>query len=73
MASSHPNGVTDGKGQRNPDRGSETHFVVEFPQKYDAKSIYQDEEFADVSIKGKIQRIRIHDYQIMFAHPGLYE
>ena len=48
-------------------------FKVTFPQKHEPKSTQQDEEFAEVDIGKKKQRIRIHDYSIMYAQPGLYE
>ena len=65
----HPNGVSD----HSPSIGSETPFVVTFPQKYDSKSLQQDEEYAEVHIAGKKQIVRIHDYNTMYAQPGLYE
>ena len=48
-------------------------FRVTFPQKHDPKSLQQDEEYAEVNIGKKKQRIRIHDYNTMYAQPGLYE
>ena len=52
---------------------SDTPFVVTFPQKQDSKSLQQDEEYAEVHTGEKKQRVRIHDYNTMYAQPGLYE
>lgn len=48
-------------------------FTVTFPQKNDLKPLQQDEEYAEVQIGKKRQKIRIHDYNSMYARPGLYE
>lgn len=48
-------------------------FRVTFPQKHDPKSLQQDEEYAEVDNGKEKQQIRIHDYNTMYAHPGLYE
>ncbi len=66
---SHSNGVSD----HSQNNGSEAPFVVTFPQKHDSKSLQQDEEYAEVEIGQEKQKIRIHDYNTMYAQPGLYE
>ena len=66
---SHPNGVLDDSQSR----GSEVPFTVSFPQKHDTKTLQQDEEYAEVQIGKKNRMIRIHDYNSMYAQPGLYE
>lgn len=48
-------------------------FTVTFPQENDLRSLQQDEEYAEVQIGKKRQKIRIHDYNTMYAQPGLYE
>ena len=54
--------------------GSEVPFTVSFPQKHETDTLQQDEEYAEVQIgKKKKQMIRIHDYNSMYAQPGLYE
>ena len=56
--------------------GTESHadtkplFQITFPQRDDQNGVFQDAEVFDVVIK---QRIRIHDYDILFAYPHLYE
>lgn len=64
---SHRNDVSD----HSQNNGSKAPFLVTFPQKYDKKSLQQDEEYAEIG-KDK-QKIRIHDYDTMYAQPGLYE
>ena len=54
-------------------RGSEAVFMVTFPQKDDSASPQQDEEYAEVYMGTKKQKIRIHDYNAMYSLPGLYE
>ena len=66
---SHPNGVLDDSQSS----GSEVPFTVNFPQKHDTNTLQQDEEYAEVQIGKKKQIIRIHDYNSMYAQPGLYE
>lgn len=66
---SHRNDVSD-DSQNN---GSEAPFLVTFPQKHDKESFQQDEEYAEVQIGKDKQKIRIHDYNTMYAQPGLYE
>lgn len=66
---SHCDGVS-GHSQNN---SSEAAFLVNFPQKHDKKSLQQDEEYAEVQIGKKKQKILIHDYNTMYAQPGLYE
>ena len=66
---SHGDGVSD----QSPNNGSEALFKVTFPQKHDKTSLQQDEEYAEVQIGKKKQRILIHDYNTMYAQPGLYE
>ena len=52
---------------------SEAAFTVTFPQKDDSSSPQQDEEYAEVHIGTKKQKIRIQDYNAMYSLPGLYE
>ena len=66
---SHPNGVLDDSQSS----GSEVPFTVNFPQKHDTNTLQQDEEYAEIQIGKKKQMIRIHDYNAMYALPGLYE
>lgn len=66
---SHPNGVSD----HSQNNGSEAPFLVTFPQAHDSESLQQDEEYAEVQIGKEKQKIRIHDYNSMYAQPGLYE
>ena len=66
---SHPNGVLDDSLSS----GSEVPFTLSFPQKHDNNILQQDEEYAEVQIGKKKQMIRIHDYNSMYAQPGLYE
>ena len=66
---SRTNGASDGS-QSN---GSVAPFLVRFPQKNDTDSLQQDEEYAEVDTGNKKQKIRIHDYNSMYAQPGLYE
>ena len=66
---SHPDDVSDHSRQN----GSEAPFVVTFPQTHDKMSLQQDEEYAEVRIGKDKQKIRIHDYNTMYARPGLYE
>ena len=66
---SHSNGAADDS----PSSGSEVPFTVTFPQKNDPNSLQQDEEYAEVQIGNRKQTIRIHDYNSMYARPGLYE
>ena len=73
MVFSHSNSITKERANETPGHDSEACFAVSFPQRKYPESVHQDEEFAEVTIGGKIQKIRIHDYQIMFAYPGLYE
>ena len=66
---SHPNGLLDDSQSS----GSDVPFTVSFPQKDETNSLQQDEEYAEVHIGKKKQMIRIHDYNSMYAQPGLYE
>ena len=66
---SHPNNVLD----RSQNSGSDLPFMVNFPQKHETNPLQQDEEYAEVHIGKKKQLIRIHDYNSMYAQPGLYE
>lgn len=66
---SHPDGVSD----HSQSNGSEAPFIVTFPQKHDSRSLQQDEEYAEVKIGENKQKILIHDYNTMYAQPGLYE
>ena len=52
---------------------SETPFNVTFPQRHDSNSLQQDEECAEIHIGGKKQQVRVQDYDMMYAQPGLYE
>lgn len=63
----------DGVPGHSPSNRSEAPFVVTFPQRHDSNSLQQDEEYAEVHIGGKKQQIRIQDYDMMYAQPGLYE
>ena len=67
--SSHSDDVSDDSRSNGP----EIPFKVIFPQKDDPRSLQQDEEYAEVHIDNKKQKIRIHDYNRMYAQPGLYE
>lgn len=66
---SHQNGVSDDARSS----GSDVPFTVSFPQKDENDTLQQDKEYAEVQIGGKKQMIRIHDYNAMYAQPGLYE
>lgn len=63
----------DGVSDDSRSNGSDAPFTVTFPQEHDPQSLQQDEEYAEVHIDGKKQSIRIHDYTVMYAQPGLYE
>lgn len=66
--------LSDGSVSNDPQSSSsETLFTVTFPQQHDLKPLQQDEEYAEVQIGKKRQKIRIHDYNTMYAQPGLYE
>lgn len=45
-------------------------FEVTFPQRNNQDDVSQDAEVFDVVVK---QRIRIHDYDTLYAYPKLYE
>jgi SAM-dependent methyltransferase len=45
-------------------------YPIRFP---DADSLDQDEEWCEVKIDGKWERIRFHDYNDIYNIPGLYE
>ena len=65
----HPNGVSDGSQIT----GSKVPFTVTFPQEHDSNPLQQDQEYAEVQTGKKKEKIRIHDYNSMYALPGLYE
>ena len=69
LDASHSNGAADDS----PSSGSEVPFIVTFPQRNDLNPLQQDEEYAEVQIGNRKQTIRIHDYNSMYARPGLYE
>ena len=71
---SHSNG-NDPKGVSDVSQssGPGIQYMVSFPQKLETNSLEQDEEYAEVEIGKEKQKIRIHDYNAMYAHPGLYE
>ena len=52
---------------------SDAPFTVTFPQEHGSQSLQQDEEYAEVQIEGRKRKIRTHDYNAMYAQPGLYE
>ena len=66
---SHRNDVSE----HSQNNGSKAPFLVTFPQKHNKESLQQDEEYAEVRIGEDKQKIRIHDYNTMYAQPGLYE
>jgi len=45
-------------------------FKISFPQRANGDKISQDAEIFDVTVQ---QRIRIHDYDVLYSYPGLYE
>lgn len=55
--------------------GVAVHRAAQFYFRYlaDRESLNQDEEFCEVRIGEDWQRIRFHDYDQIFAVPGLYE
>lgn len=66
--------LSDGSVSNDPQSSSSgTPFTVTFPQQHDLKPLQQDEEYAEVQIGEKRQKIRLHDYNTMYAQPGLYE
>lgn len=65
----HPKGVSN----EIQSSGSEVPFTVTFPQEHDSNSLQQDEEYAEVQTGRKKQQFLIHDYNSMYALPGLYE
>ena len=67
------NGSHSGGVLEDPQSISEVPFTVGFPQKHDTNILQQDEEYAEVQIGNKKQMIRIHDYNSLYAQPGLYE
>ena len=71
---SHSNG-NDPKGVSDVSQSSGLgiQYMVSFPQKLETNSLQQDEEYVEVQIGKEKQKIRIHDYNAMYAHPGLYE
>lgn len=38
-----------------------------------ASDLAQDEEWAEVTMNGRTERFRLHDYDAVYSHPGLYE
>ena len=69
---SNTNGETFGQGINGEAVGykSSPSFEVLFPQRDDTCDIAQDAEIFDVVVK---QRIKIHDYRVLFSYPNLYE
>ena len=61
------NGYSDFQPKR-PSTAPE--IIVTLPQADEGKDVLQDAEIVEVVIK---QRIRIHDYNTLYAYPGLYE
>jgi len=49
----------------------EIEFEINFPEGDEGRD--QDEEWCEVRIGGQRRRIRFHDYDEIFAEPGLYE
>ena len=47
-------------------------YKVRFPQR-DEADIAQEDESCEVTIDGKTERIRFHDYEKVYRYPGLYE
>jgi predicted TPR repeat methyltransferase len=47
------------------------HFDIRFPGREAA--VEQDEEWCEVALNGTVRRIRFHDYDQVYAVPGLYE
>lgn len=52
--------------------GTVVPYQVRFPQR-EEHSIAQEDESCEVTIDGKIERIRFHDYPKLYRYPGLYE
>lgn len=46
---------------------------VRVPGEADAAGLDQDEEFCEVEIDGRLERIRFHEYERIYGVPGLYE
>ena len=49
-----------------------TQYALRFPQRQ-ADAIDQDVECVEVELDGEWETIRFHDYEDIFALPGLYE
>ena len=49
-----------------------TPYKLGFPQR-DEPGIAQEDESCEVTIDGKAERIRFHDYAKVYRYPGLYE
>lgn len=61
----------DNSAPSTQDKG-DPELRVEFPQQSN-DGISQDEEWCLVHLEGEVRRIRFHDYDEIFAIPGLYE
>ena len=46
-------------------------YMVRFPD--NAANLTLEEEYFYVQLKGREQKIRLHDYARVYPHPGLYE
>ncbi|EHY87812.1 class I SAM-dependent DNA methyltransferase [Saccharomonospora azurea] len=58
-------------GENAGSRSRKRHFDVRLPEQ--VKRIDQDTEYCSVLLDGEWQKIRFHDYDRIFAIPGLYE
>lgn len=65
----HHNGVSDDSQIS----GSKVPFTVTFPQEHDPNPLQQDQEYVEVKTGKKKEKFLIHDYNSMYALPGLYE
>ena len=79
MSSHASNGLTEDVDHNVSalDRLCQVPYHFSFPS-LDSPNIAQDAELVDVTFPGpekssRTERIRFHDYQAIYAHPGLYE
>ena len=61
------------RGKLIPTLDTALDFALHLPPSSAASGLDQDEEWCEVTIDGKRQRIRLHDYAGIFDVPGLYE